>query len=160
MKVIGSSHRKFKERIALFDVDLIELLFDFVVETHHIFHDSVACFKTVSIIQLVFKGIAGRTTLDCANHLFGHWIVDVGPDRVCDLNVIAKLRLVQHSVLIGLVVACSHDFPSSTLYITRTLNDRLVFNTISLFIDWNTLCVDWNQDLVRVGCFGCGGLKG
>ena len=142
------------------DVDLIELLLDFVVEAHDILHDSVACFKTVSIIQLVFKGITGWTALDCANHLFGHWIVNVGPNRICDLNVIPELGLIQDSVLVGLVVACSHDFPSSTLYIARTFNDGLVFNTISLFIDWNTFCVDWNQDLICIGCFGCRGLKG
>ena len=116
-----------------------------------ILQHTVARSEVIAIIQIVLERIVGRIRHACCQHLFCDRHVNVRPDRVRSCDVITELRLVEDAVLIRLVVTSAENRPAVMFYIANTLDDCIVLHTLSSTVDWHTLRIEGNHDVVRVG---------
>ena len=94
-----------------------------------------------------------------ANHILRDGHVDVGPDGLSHRNVITKLRLTQHAVLVGLVVAGPQNCPVRRLRVVGALHNRIVLNSVSHLVHRHALLQSQRND-VRIRLAGHGRLEG
>ena len=130
------------------------------MEAVHILEDPITCVEVVAVVQIILHRIIGRNRGHIANHLLGDRNVDVGPDRVGHLDVVAEVRLAQNTVLVGLVVARPHDHPAALVRVVRALDDGVVLDAVPIGVNRNTPIVEGNVDHTGIRRLGDAGLEG
>ena len=93
-----------------------------------------------------------------ADHVLRDGHVDVGPDGLGHCNVVAKLRLTEYAVLVGLVVARPQDCPMVCCRVVRALHNRIVLNAVACLVHGHALLQLQSND-VRVGLARHSGLE-
>ena len=144
------AHGQLQQGITLLDRRAVEIILDPIVEPIDIPENAIARIQVVPVVQIVLKGRIRWRLHQVLQHVLCDRHVHIGPDRIGHRDVIAKLRLTQDAVLVGLVVAGPHDIPATEVGIVGTLNDRIVLHTISLGIHRNTCVVQRHVDHVSI----------
>ena len=157
VQVAAPAHRQLQQRVSGHNVARVLHLLDAVVKLSH--HAAHLCRRLVSVIQIVLKGVVGRGGPERSQHIFRNWNVDRGPDAVGDVNVVAKLGLAHHSVLVGLVVPSAHDGPRLRLDVVRALDDGIVLDLGPRDVNGHVLGVYRYADLVGLLVAGRRGLE-
>ena len=108
------------------------------MEAVDILENPITCIEVVAVVEIVLHRIVRRNRGHITNHLLGDGNVDVRPDRVRDLDVVAEVRLTQDPILVGLIVASPHDDPPALVCVVRALDDGVVLDAIPIRINRNT----------------------
>ena len=116
-----------------------------------ILQHTVARAKVIAVIQVIFERIIRRFGYARGEHLLGDRNVNVGPDRVRSHDVVTKLCLLEHAVLMGFVVASPQNLPTLSVDVAHTLNDGIVLDARTCLVDRNTLRIQRNRNLVGIG---------
>ena len=127
------------------------------MEGVHVLQNAVASIQIVAVVQVVLCKVVHCLGCRVANHVLRDGHVDVGPDGLGHRNVVTKLRLTQHTILVGLVVTGSQDGPVRRLRVVGALHDRIVLNAVSHLVHRHTLLQLQGND-VRIGLAGHGRL--
>ena len=148
--VACTTHGQLQQSVARLDARLVQLLLDPIVERVHILQNAVASIQIVAVVQVVLGQVINRLGGEVANHGLRNRHVDVCPDGLSHGNVVAKLRLAQHAVLVGLVVARPQHGPVIGLRVVGALHDGIVLDPIASLVHWRALHQRQRDD-VRIG---------
>ena len=121
------------------------------MEGVRVLQDPITRPEIIAIVEIILERVVGRRRYTGYQHLLRDRDVNVRPDRVGRSDVVAKLGLVQHAVLVGLVVARAQNRPPTRVDIAHTLDDRIVLHPLATAIHRNTLGIQRNHDIVRLG---------
>ena len=115
-----------------------------------ILQHTIARPKIIAVIQVILKRIVWRVGRTRSQHLLRHRHVNVCPDAVRSRNIITKLRLVEHTILVGLIVASPQNPPAVIVHIANTLNDRIILHASTMRVNRHSLSIQRNHDVVSV----------
>ena len=125
-----------------------------------IFHHTVTGLQRIFIIHCVLRQVIHRRGGDRPEHFFRDRCVDVCPDVLSSPNVVSKLRLSFHTILVGLVIPRAKNVPAACCCIPGTLDDGVVLHPLALHVNGDPLVVHWNQEFRRIGSPRRGRLEG
>jgi len=149
-QVTTATHGQLEQRRPRLNHLLEEVSLDAIVEGIRILQHTVTRPEVIAVIQVILERVIRRIRHAARQHLLGHGHVNVGPNRVRSRDIISKLRLMKNLVLVRLVVPSSQNGPAICLQFTHTLDNRIVLNTNSLYVNRNTLRIQRNGNLVRI----------
>lgn len=150
LEISGTSHCEFQKRASGKHTLLLQSILDAIMKSVHILQNSITRIQVVAVLEFVLEGIIRRLTDHVREHAFRHRNVNACPDVVRNHRVIAVLRGVEYTLLLGLVLTRTHDTPTQGLRVVAALNDCVVLHTLLFDILHDTACVHGNVNDLRI----------
>ena len=144
LEIPRTTHREFQEGASRNHTLLVQTILDTIVKSLDILENAFARIQVVAVVDLILKGIIRRMTGDVQKHGFCDRHVNACPDVVRNHRVIALLRCIQDTLLLGLVLTRPHHTPTHVLGILAALNDRIILHTLLFNILHDTACIHRN----------------